>query len=243
MKNNIKLYWILLCCVLLCACHKEEHENLNSYHTDVFKVAVIAPGELLPYWQRTAGWAQEILHRAQVGMDKRVRVELEFHDEHAADIDTYIQAVATDESYAAMIGPVSPQKADLAARACRELKKTLILPITANAEFQRIYSTLDHVFNLTQSDIIQIEAMFASQKGGELMGVTNNVGLITSDDPYGQTFYDWFGFMATERDYEAPIVCVLDDETTVADAVRTHYDAFKNGTFINRIFFAPSDAK
>ena len=57
--KNIKLYWILLCCVLLCACHKEEHENLNSYHTDVFKVAVIAPGELLPYWQRTAGWAQE----------------------------------------------------------------------------------------------------------------------------------------------------------------------------------------
>ena len=243
MKNNIKLYWILLCCVLLCACHKEEHENLNSYHTDIFKVAVIAPGELLPYWQRTAGWAQEILHRAQVGMDKRVRVELEFHDEHAADIETYIQTVATDENYAAMIGPVSPQKADLAARACRELKKTLILPITANAEFQRIYSTLDHVFNLTQSDIIQIEAMFASQKGDELMGVTNNVGLITSDDPYGQTFYDWFGFMATERDYEAPIVCVLDDETTVADAVRTHYDAFKNGTFVNRIFFAPSDAK
>lgn len=75
------------------------------------------------------------------------------------------------------------------------------------------------------------------------MGVTNNVGLITSDDPYGQTFYDWFGFMATERDYEAPFVCVLDDETTVADAVRTHYDAFKNGTFVNRIFFAPSDAK
>lgn len=241
--RNIKLYLILWCCVLLCACSKEEGLSSPTYHTDVFKVAVVVPGELLPYWQRTAEWAQEILQRAQVGMEKRVRVELEFHDEHAADIDTYIQTVTEDEGYAAMIGPVSTQKADLAARACRKLKKTLILPITTNAEFQRIHATLDHVFNLTQNDIIQAEAMFASQEGYEVVGYTNNVGLITSDDPYGQTFYDWFGFLATERDYEAPLVCMLDNETTMADAMQMHYDGFMNGTYINKIFFAHSDAK
>ena len=57
--RTIKLYLILLCCVLLCACRSEE-ETVETYSTEMFKVAVIAPGNLLPYWQRTAEWAQEI---------------------------------------------------------------------------------------------------------------------------------------------------------------------------------------
>lgn len=236
--RNIRLYFGLLCFVLLSACDREDDITGNTYHTDVFKVSVIAPDHLLPYWERTAAWAQEILHRAQVGMDSRVKVELEFHDENAPDIDTYIQSVANDEDYAAMIGPVSAQKVDLAARASRDQKKMLILPVTTSAELQRIYTKLDHVFFLTQSDIIQMEAMFAILKGA----LVNNVGLITSDDMYGQTFYDWFGFLATERGFNAPYVCVLDEETTLEDAIQMHYDAFEEDVYVNNIFFAPSKA-
>ena len=236
--RNIRLYFGLLCFVLLSACDREDDITGNTYHTDVFKVSVIAPDHLLPYWERTAAWAQEILHRAQVGMDSRVKVELEFHDENAPDIDTYIQAVANDEDFAAMIGPVRAQKVDLAARASRDQKKMLILPVTTSAELQRIYTKLDHVFFLTQSDILQMEAMFAILKGA----LVNNVGLITSDDMYGQTFYDWFGFLATERGFNAPYVCVLDEETTLEDAIQMHYDAFEEGVYVNNLFFAPSKA-
>lgn len=241
--RSVRLYVGLLCCVLLCACTREDDPIAPSYHTDVFKVAVIAPGEMLPNWKRTAEWAQQILHRGQTKLDRRIRVELEFHDENAANIDAYIQAVAEDESYAAIIGPVSSEKATIAARACRKLKKMLILPITSNAELQRVFSTLDHVFNLTQSDIIQLEAMFASLKEGALLNVriNNNVGLITSDDEYGETFYDWFGFLATERDFDTPLVCQLNDSLTIADVMNMHYEEYKKGNFINYLFFAPSD--
>ena len=85
--RTIKLCLALLCSVLLWACRGEEMVNAETYQTEEFKVAVIVPTELMPYWQRTAAWAQEILHRAQVGREKRVKVELEFHDERAADID------------------------------------------------------------------------------------------------------------------------------------------------------------
>ena len=176
--RNIKIYLSVLCCVLLCACDRGVEIPTETYHTDVFKVAVVAPTHLLPYWERTAAWAQEIMHRAQVGMERRVKVELEFHDENASDIDTYLQSVATDEDYAAMIGPVSAAKVDIAARACRDQKKMLILPVTTSAELQRIYAKLDHVFFLTQSDIIQMEAMFALLDGT----TSDEVGLITSDD-------------------------------------------------------------
>ena len=238
--RNIKLCVLSLCCVLLWACKKEEvvTNTAPSHNTDVFKVAVIVPNHLLPYWERTAAWAQEIMHRAQVGMERCVKVELEFHDENASDTDAYIQSVAKDEAYAAMIGPVSAAKADIAARACRDQKKMLLLPVTTSAELQRIYSKLDHVFFLTQSDIIQMEAMFALLKGA----MSNDMGLITSDDMYGQTFYDWFGFLATERDFETPLICVLDDQTTVDDGIRMQYDAFLNETYIHNIFFAPSKA-
>ena len=233
--RNIKPFLVLLCCMLLCACNRDEDVNGTTRHTDVFKVAIIAPAELQPYWQRTAEWAQEILHRAQAGMAKCIKVELEFHDERAADIDAYIQDVATDEAYAAMIGPVSAAKVELAARACRAQKKMLILPVTTSAELQRIYSKLEHVFFLTQSDIIQMEAMFALLKGRIL-----DVGLVTSDDMYGQTFYDWFGFLATERNFRSKFVCVLDENTTIADAVSQHYDAYSKDIYVNDLFFAPS---
>ena len=240
--RTIKLYLILLCCVLLCACRSEE-ETVETYSTEVFKVAVIAPGNLLPYWQRTADWAQEILLRVQVGREQRIRVELDFHDERAADIDAYIQSVAKDEAYAAMIGPVSAAKVDLAARACRDQKKMLILPVTTSAELQRVYTKLEHVFFLTQNDIIQMEAMMAILEGVEAIGVTDNLGLITSDDMYGQTFYDWFGFLATEREYKTPFVHRLDEYTSVEDIVRLHYDANQNDIYVHNIFCAPSKAQ
>ena len=241
--RTIKLCLALLCSVLLWACRGEEMVNAETYQTEEFKVAVIVPTELMPYWQRTAAWAQEILHRAQVGREQRIRVELDFHDERAADIDAYIQSVAADEAYAAIIGPVSAAKVDLAARACRDQKMMLILPVTTSAELQRIYTKLDHVFFLTQNDIIQMEAMMAILEGVEAIGVTDNLGLITSDDMYGQTFYDWFGFLATEREYKTPFVHRLDEYTSVEDIVRLHYDANQNDIYVHNIFCAPSKAQ
>lgn len=242
--KHVRMYIGLLCCLLLWACSDEETLSTQPQHTDVYKVAVIAPGELLPYWQRSAEWAQEILNRAQMGLEKGVRVELEYHDEDAPDIDSYIRTVAEDEEYAALIGPVSPEKATVAARACRTLKKTLILPTTANAEFQRIFSTLDHVFNLTQSDIIQMEAMLASQKGFIYEGLNDVVALITSNDNYGETFYDWFGFLATERDLKAPAIYQLDGKMSSAEIVNSlHAHNQEANDYVDRIFFASSDSK
>ena len=83
--RNIKFCLGLLCCVLLWACRGDEDVTPELYHTDVFKVSVVAPTHLLPYWERTAAWAQEIMHRAQVGMERRVKVELEFHVENSSD--------------------------------------------------------------------------------------------------------------------------------------------------------------
>lgn len=241
--RSIRLYLGLLCCLLLWSCNDEELLSNQSHHTDVYKVAVIAPSELLPYWQRSAQWAQEILHRAQIGMKNNIRVELVYYNENDKDIDAHIERVAKDEGIAAIIGPVSPEKASIAAHTCRSLKKTLILPITSNAEFQRIYSTLDHVFNLTQNDIIQMEAMLATLNEAMLPGFNNYVGLITSDDKYGETFYDWFGFLATERNYETPFISKTGNTTSIADAVKLHYSAMKNDKIMQHIFFAPSDAR
>lgn len=54
--RDIKICLGLLCCVLLCACDRGEEMPTEPHHTDVFKVAVVAPTHLLPYWERTAAW-------------------------------------------------------------------------------------------------------------------------------------------------------------------------------------------
>ena len=165
-----------------------------------YKVAVFYSAQQQTRLQRTAAWAQEILSKAQESLERAVRLELEWHDEAAADWRQVVERVSTDPHYVALIGPNTPEKAAVAATACQDTRKTLLLPTTANAEFQREYASNDYVFCLTQNDIMQAEVLFSLFKYSLLVtpDADNQVALITSEDAYGDTFRQWFGYLAAE---------------------------------------------
>ena len=72
--------------------------------------------------------------------------------------------------------------------------KTIVLPIATSTEFQRIYAASNNVWNLAESDITQCEILLTQAK---LMDV-DNVSLLTANNDYGKSFYDWFAFQASE---------------------------------------------
>lgn len=242
-KDRQWILTLLLSLVALVTGCSDDLDNRGGEKQDfkTYKVAVVLPATDQARWSRTAAWAQQIMDEAQNTCKQRIRINLEWHDENAADVDDYLQRVATSEDYAAIIGPISAEKATVAAKACRERKKLLILPKTGNAEFQRVFASKDYVFNLTQNDIMQAEVMFSLMKDERVPGYKDYCGLITSNDQYGDTFRQWFGYLATEKYYETAFVSLIDKDHSVKDALEDYYtqNVTKN---ISRVFFAPSDA-
>ena len=93
--------WLLaVVLVFLTACSDQEDGKTgpeNPVEIKTYKVAVIAPARVQQRWKRSAEWAQELMEQAQESFDVQVRLELDWHDEQAADFEQYVQRVATDE--------------------------------------------------------------------------------------------------------------------------------------------------
>ena len=158
-----------------------------------YKVAVSLPKAQQTQWERTANWALQTIAAGQTGVGDAVELELVWYDEDVMAKKDY-QAIANNDELIAMIGPSTSVHAKVAAQAFNSKQKTLLLPIATSTELQRIYAAKDNVFNLSESDFTQTYMMLA----GILREGKKHASLITSDDVYGQSFVDWFGYSAAE---------------------------------------------
>ena len=216
--------WLLiaLIAVLSCACsdHFKTEQNFVTY-----KVAVVMPHDRQDEWNRVAQWALENIEEAQLGLTHGVKLSLHWFDENSSDIDSNLKNLANDDSYVAIIGPYSSHNAHIAADYCAKSGKTLIMPIATSAEVQRIYAKVNNIWNLTQSDISQCELMLVQA----ILSESWNVSLIASDDDYGKSFSDWFGYQAEELGIKVKDICICASEDEVKSAVNTVAGNFKYG--------------
>ena len=176
-------------------------------------------------WNRVAQWALENIEEAQLGLTHGVKLSLHWFDENSSDIDSNLKNLANDDSYVAIIGPYSSHNAHIAADYCAKSGKTLIMLIATSAEVQRIYAKVNNIWNLTQSDISQCELMLVQA----ILSESWNVSLIASDDDYGKSFSDWFGYQAEELGIKVKDICICASEDEVKSAVNTVAGNFKYG--------------
>ena len=225
-------------------CQDDEPTSASSnQEIHSYKVAVCYSPQKLAAWKRIAAWQEEIMTQAQQGGEKAIRLELEWLSDESADLEEQFGRIAADEQYAAVIGPANAAKASMAAQLCMATQKTLLLPETANAEFQRIYASKEYVYCLTQNDVMQAEVMFSLLREGNLLNDNqfNRVALIASDDTYGDTFRQWFGYLATERYLSTDYVGILSDRLPVETAIRQWIQGdAAEGSFSPYLFFASS---
>lgn len=207
MKNKISLFFTFLL-VIFTACSHDVNPEIDSQKVESFKIAVVMPNSNQEYWSRTVDWALNNIKRAQQGLDDRVELDIEWHDESDAEIEDYFRKVAHNPDYTAMIGPMTSDKAHLAAGIFGETEKTLILPVASSTEFQRIFAGKDYVWNLVEGDISQSEILLTQAK---LSGL-EYVSLLTSDTDYGKSFSDWFGYQASELGLKVKDVFVYRDK-------------------------------
>ena len=226
-----KLYWMILGIIIGCcfSCNDHMRQEKKSY-----KVAVIMPLSPANNWKRTIDWAVENYRQAQVGLPKIIDIQVELKNEEDKDLPEYLQRIANDKTYAAIIGPYSSLNAEVAADACEESHKTLILPLATSTEFQRKYAGSDYIWNLAQSDITQCEILLMQMATSEMSGVS----LLTSNDDYGKSFSDWFAYQAVELGLDVDDIVIYRNSDELKEGVR-HFNS--EHFQYKALLFAPSN--
>lgn len=247
MQKFIKTICMLLAAgAFMASC--SDDKAVAPQHRDVtYRVAAFAPRNMQGDLAKTAAWAQEILQRAQEQLPLNVRLRIEWMEETADSMDTYLDRIAGSD-YMAIIGPSDVDMAKTLLGSTAVAGRTVLMPMLGSAEVQRIYAASNNVFFLTQSDVMQSEILLGTLRNNGT--TTRNFAMVTSNDSYGQTFREWFGFQATEMDCEVTTVELLDENLSVDQVVENyrvrHRDAAVNGTDTDSqgyTFFFPSSSQ
>lgn len=205
--------WVIL---LLGGCHKDDEYIYQDTRRWVEKtVVVVAPTSdpiMKARLERTADWMLQSLHNAQLHDTLCITLKLEWYDERTEDMAALGEELASREDVMAIIGPFDNDRANRFAPYCQRTGKPLILPTATSESLIRrfaITSTGDgqrpFLWSLTETDISQSEVMlslcatYLQQYPDEVISEMSSLAaLFTPNNSYGQTFYDWAPFQATE---------------------------------------------
>ena len=211
---------ILLAAIAACvlsSCRKESDTIVyySSVKTTNYKIAVVLPlkqsGEYHARMEDIAGYATSNMRNAQkyifeLGDTLTVDLEAEWYDEDSVPLDSLSRALAAREDLFLVIGPLRNKNVDIMASALRPYNKPLIVPCGSSENIIRRYSVTKSgdraekpfLWSLCETDVSQSKALLA--KAWE--SGASSIALLTPDDEYGQTFYEWVPFFATEMGIE-----------------------------------------
>jgi ABC-type branched-subunit amino acid transport system substrate-binding protein/glycosylphosphatidylinositol transamidase (GPIT) subunit GPI8 len=140
-------------------------------------------------------WARENVNAAG-GIDGRP-IELVYRDIGRNSVTKVANELARDHSITAVIGPDNSEDARRVVPIFISHRKPIISPAATSADLFRAFSGYrpDYFWRPVESDIAQVRAMLDSAARGG----AHSVAMVSGDSPYGGTFFDWFGYLATEE--------------------------------------------
>ena len=168
-------------------------------------------------------WARGTIN-SQGGIAGR-QVELVYKDTSTGNITRQAQEFLNDDSIHIVIGPEKSDDVYALAPAFIAKKKVLISPTATSGDILRAFGKNGYIWRTVQGDAAQVKVILTILKG---KGATK-IALLATNDTYGQTFYDWTGFFATEYGIEVPFIRQFDAgspalDSDVADALKTDPD-------------------
>ncbi len=192
--------------------------HVPQARTVTSKVAVVLPiSQSSDYQTRlksTVEWALENMAKAQTrlistfGDTLATHLELEWYDEDKEDLNKLSVQLAKRSDLAFIIGPLRNKNVNVMAKACKETHKPLIVPSASSESVIRRYAVTKSgdkaedpfLWSLCETDVSQCEALLLTA----VENMSKKLALITPDDEYGQTFYEWIPFFAVEMGLELP---------------------------------------
>lgn len=238
---------LFLLVILLTSCHKKKEYIYQDTRQWVEKtVAVVAPLSdpiMNARLQRTADWMLQNIHKAQLHDNICISLKLEWHDELSEDMAVLGETLSTRDDVMAIIGPFDNDRANRLAPYCQRTGKPLILPTATSESLIRRFAITStgngqqpFLWSLTETDIslsevtLSLYATFIQQYPGNVINeMAAHSALFTPDNIYGQTFFDWAPFQATELGISFSISEKYSQNTSLYERLQRYYDEIDNG--------------
>ncbi len=218
MKINkmILLLAVFMVC-LFSSCRQEEDTIIyvSKIKTTNYTIAVVLPlfqtGEYQSRLENVVSYATTNMRKAQkylaeLGDSLAVDLNIEWYDEDNLSLDSLAEALVARDDLLLVVGPLRNENVDVMAATFKKSGKTLIVPCASSENIIRRYSVTKSgdraeqpfLWSLSETDVSQSKALLA--KAWE--SGAGSIALLTPDDEYGQTFYEWVPFFATEMGIE-----------------------------------------
>ena len=222
--NKLLLLLMALAACILSSCRKESDTIVyySNVHTTDYTIAVVLPiyqsGEYRSRLDNVAGYAMSNMRNAQkyvaeLGDTLAVGLNIEWYDEDSVPMDSLARALAEREDLLLVVGPLRNGNVDAMASVFKKVAKPMIVPCAGSENIIRRYAVTKSgdkaekpfLWSLCETDVSQSKALLA--KAWE--SGASSVALLTPDDEYGQTFYEWVPFFATEMGVELTTANIL----------------------------------
>ncbi|MBO0693435.1 MAG: ABC transporter substrate-binding protein, partial [Acidimicrobiaceae bacterium] len=140
-------------------------------------------------------WAQQNVNAAG-GVGGRP-IEFVYRDLERQNVETVANNLAADSSIAAVIGPANSTDAKQVVSTFVNHHKVVVTPSATSGNLFRAFRSHrpQYLWRPVESDVAQVRTMLqVATQGG-----ATSVALIAGDSGYGNTFFQSFGFLATEK--------------------------------------------
>lgn len=246
MRTN-RILWLLAAFLILFACGGKEMPAPQAEIT-TYKVAVVMPRSQWDSEKILVQGALATIDQAQEGLQQRVKLDLEWIDEDAANFESDVTRITHDDSYAAIVGPKYSRHARMLARESLSYRIPVIMPSVTSAEIQRIYGgsnkTAPNIFCMSESDLAQTQAMLSIIRK---QSVVNRIFLLSRGgdaDDYTSSFTSYTSFFTTELKFNSLSEYVFGDKESLRSCIkRIHESDFLFPFIMPLVFFVPSSVE
>ena len=211
MERFVKTLLLLVVGLSLFSCTRDDSnaEQASKMKTTAYKIAVVLPLSQSDNYKKridnTVDWALENLRNAQqklaaAGDTNVISLDIEWYDENKVNLAELGAKLTRRDSILLIVGPQKNEDVNILAPLCKKADKPLIVPSASSEDVIRRYAVTKSgdkaenpfLWSLCESDVAQSNILVA--KAWE--GGAKNIALLTPDNTYGKTFYDWVPYMA-----------------------------------------------
>jgi glycosylphosphatidylinositol transamidase (GPIT) subunit GPI8/ABC-type branched-subunit amino acid transport system substrate-binding protein len=175
---------------------------------ETVNVDVILPADIRKLWQPVIDMALENIEEAQKSLPARIELNLRYHDEEAADLEQTVYNLCFpkegDDTCQLILGPYKSVKADMVLANAALRRVPVLMPEVTSDEIQRIQAANPYSWFFTESDATACENILNMSSASGI----RNAALIYTDDRYGNSFRNWFGYVATEFSVNVDPDCI-----------------------------------
>ena len=209
---RIKQLFILILTFLVCSCEKSSLKQVDLQGPSEWitaKVAVVLPlsgedSDKVRY-ERISKMFEKNAIKAQHGLTKGIKLELEWFDENSLDIRKFANELYYRDDIVALIGPLKDENVDIIASVIYN-KGIPMFVMTSSEGLVRRYSAGSagvlvkepFLWSLSETDIIQTHIILAKAGSMDI----KRISLISADNDYGNTFNKWIPHYAGEMKLE-----------------------------------------